>query len=45
MGFPHFGNVTLEQLRELVSRVKFSVPLSFVQATKEKYPYFDLNAH
>jgi hypothetical protein len=45
MGFPHFGNVTFDQLRELVSRVKFSVPLSFVQATKEKYPYFDLNAH
>ncbi len=45
MGLSHLSLGSFEQMLSLVSRVKFSVPISFVHATKEQYPYFDLNAH
>ena len=45
MGLSHLALGSFEQMLSLVSRVKFSVPISFVHATREKYPYFDLNAH
>ncbi len=46
MGLSHLGAGSFEQMLSLVSRVKFSVPLSYINGVKDKYPsYLHLSAH
>lgn len=45
MGLSHFGSASYEQMLSLVSRVKFSVPLSYVHSPKIKFPYLQFNSH
>ena len=43
MGLSHFGSGSYEQLLSIVSRVKFSVPLSF--PARNKLSYVPFNTH
>lgn len=46
MGLSHLGMGSFEQMLSLVSRVKFSVPLSYAQIAKDRYPtYLHFNTH
>jgi hypothetical protein len=46
MGLSHLGVGSFEQMLSLVSRVKFSVPLSYAQTAKDKYPsYLHFSTH